>query len=65
MNELLEKVIKECARYTQEGKIADYIPELAKANKDDMGIYIISGDNRISCAGNYTKLFSIQSIIKP
>lgn len=65
MNGLLEDIIEKCAHYTQEGRVAEYIPELAKANKKDFGICIISSDNRISCAGDYTKSFTIQSIIKP
>lgn len=65
MTELLEEILEECAHYTKEGKLADYIPELTKANPDDFGIYIISGDKRVSKAGDCKKEFTIQSIIKP
>lgn len=65
MTELLEEILAECAHYTKEGKLADYIPELTKANPDDLGIYIISEDKRVSKAGDYDKKFTIQSIIKP
>lgn len=65
MNELLEQILEECAHYTKEGKLADYIPELTKANPDDFGIFIISGDKRVSKAGDYSKQFTIQSIVKP
>lgn len=65
MTELLEEILAECAHYTKEGRLADYIPELTKANPDDFGIYIISGDKRVSKAGAYNKQFTIQSIIKP
>ena len=65
MTELLEEILEECAHYTKEGKLADYIPELTKANPEDFGIFIISGDKRISRAGDYTKQFTIQSVVKP
>lgn len=65
MNELLEQILEECAHYTKEGKLADYIPELTKANPDAFGIFIISGDKRVSKAGDYSKQFTIQSIVKP
>lgn len=65
MDELLEQILKECQPYTLEGKLADYIPELAKADPNDLGIYIISSDDRIHRAGDYNKQFTIQSIIKP
>ncbi len=65
MDELLEQILKECQPYTAQGKLANYIPELAKANPNDLGIYIISSDDRIHRAGDYNKPFTIQSIIKP
>lgn len=65
MTELLEEILEECIQYTKEGKLADYIPELAKANPEDFGIYIISSDKRVSKTGDYQKQFTIQSIVKP
>jgi len=65
MTELLDGILEECAPYTDRGKLADYIPELAKADKDDFGICIISSNDRISKAGDSKKYFTIQSIIKP
>lgn len=65
MDELLEQILKECHPYTLEGNLANYIPELAKANRNDLGIYIISSDDRVNRAGDYGKKFTIQSIIKP
>ena len=65
MDELLEQILKECHPYTLEGNLANYIPELAKANRNDLGIYIISSDDRINRAGDYNKQFTIQSIVKP
>lgn len=62
MDELLEEILKECAACSKEGKVASYIPELAKANPADFGIAILSSDGRFSRAGDYHKCFTIQSI---
>ena len=65
MIELLEDILEECRHYTHEGKLADYIPELSKANPEDFGICIISSDKRRSKAGDCDKTFTIQSVVKP
>lgn len=65
MTELLDEILEECAPYTSQGKLANYIPELAKADKNDFGICIISSNDRISKAGDFKKNFTIQSIVKP
>ena len=65
MDELLEQLLNEYAGSAAEGKLADYIPELAKANPADLGIYLISRDGRANWAGDHSKRFTIQSIIKP
>jgi phage terminase large subunit-like protein len=39
MDEMLEQILKECHPYTSEGKLANYIPELAKANPN-MGVSV-------------------------
>lgn len=64
MNELLEFVLRQCYKYTKEGKVANYIPELAKANISEFGISIVS-ENAENFAGDYNKDFTMQSIIKP
>ena len=65
MNKLLEEILKDCSHYAQEGNLANYIPELAKADKNDFGIYIISSNDRSNHAGDWNKSFTIQSIVKP
>lgn len=65
MTELLDEILEECAPYASQGKLANYIPELAKADKNDFGICIISSNDRISKAGDSKKNFTIQSIVKP
>ena len=65
MDELLEQLIEENRHYTKEGRLANYIPELAKANQDDLGIYVVSSDGKTSFARDFQKRFTIQSIVKP
>ena len=48
-----------------EGTVADYIPELAKADPRDFGIVIAMADGRIYAVGDTEKPFTIQSISKP
>ena len=61
----LEQIIDNCVPYIENGKLADYIPELTKAEKKDFGISIIEGEQMKSFAGDYNKKFTIQSIVKP
>ena len=65
MDELLEQILRECAPYTKEGALANYIPELAKADPNDFGIFIMSSDGRTNRTGDCHKPFTIQSIVKP
>ncbi len=37
MEELLERLLEECRPFTSMGKVADYIPELAKSDPDALG----------------------------
>lgn len=57
-------ITDDCRKYIKCGKVADYIPELAKADINKLGIYIISKDNEYF-SGDYDALFTIQSIVKP
>lgn len=65
MEELLEQLIEECRPCTAQGKVADYIPELSKADPSAIGIHIISSDGKQSQAGDTTTRFTIQSVVKP
>jgi glutaminase len=49
----------------QDGKVADYIPELAKADPDDFAIVVATADGRTYAVGDSEKEFTIQSISKP
>ena len=65
MKSILKNTISSNKKYTSNGKVASYIPELKKANQDDLGICIIDKNNNMYCAGDYNKKFTIQSISKP
>ena len=65
MEELLDSLLEECRPYTQQGKVATYIPGLAKGDPSNLGIYILSSDGRHYQAGDWQKHFTIQSVVKP
>lgn len=48
-----------------EGDMATYIPELAKANPDHFGICLVTVDGRVVRVGDWEHEFTIQSICKP
>ena len=64
MKKLLEEILIKCRKYTKDGKLASYIPELTKANPENLGICVANGES-FSCAGDYTINFTMQSVIKP
>ena len=47
------------------GKVATYIPELAKADPRQFGIALVTADGQIYEVGDARHLFTIQSISKP
>ncbi len=47
------------------GKVADYIPELAKADPDWFGIAVATVDGQVYEVGDSEQPFTIQSISKP
>ncbi len=47
------------------GKVADYIPELAKANPNWFGITVVTADGQLYEVGDTRQKFTIQSISKP
>lgn len=48
-----------------EGRIADYIPELAVADPRSFGISLCTTDGQVVEVGDVQKLFTIQSVSKP
>jgi len=52
-------------RHINEGEVANYIPELSKADPNDFAICLATVDGQVFCAGDWEKEFTIQSICKP
>lgn len=52
-------------RGVRDGKVADYIPELSKANPDWFAICVATTDGRLYEVGDSRQGFTIQSISKP
>jgi glutaminase len=67
-HELLTKVVDgiavEIGNATEWGKVADYIPELAKVDAKQFGIAVLTRDGQMIAGGASQTQFSIQSISK-
>ena len=64
MQDLLAEVLTVAAPHRAAGKVADYIPALAKVDPAKLGIAFADKDGRIWGAGDCDEPFSIQSISK-
>lgn len=66
--EQLKKVFEEAYAVGNDavslGHVADYIPELAKADPNAFGMYLLDGSGDSLALGDYEKRFSIQSVSK-
>ncbi|MBP2239986.1 glutaminase [Cytobacillus eiseniae] len=60
----LQTIVDEVRSISEAGKVADYIPALSKADKNDLSIAIYDKNNTCVYAGEYTKKFTLQSISK-
>lgn len=65
MEVLLERLMEECRPFAQQGAVASYIPALAKAQQDALGIYVLDCNGLHVQAGDSKTRFTVQSIIKP
>lgn len=65
MKELLNEVIQKNLGYTENGNVANYIPELAKVDKNRLGICVAAKEGAVYCAGDYDMKFTMQSVVKP
>ena len=65
MEGLLNDLIEQCRPDTKNGRVASYIPALAKADPNALGVYILDRNGLHSQGGDSQVRFSIQSIIKP
>ncbi|WP_199615055.1 glutaminase A [Paenibacillus alkalitolerans] len=63
-NQYLQQLIHDIRPYTKEGKVADYIPELAYANPHALGIAVAAPDGALWAEGDVHTPFTLQSISK-
>lgn len=65
MNDRLNEIIERNREWTKFGKVASYIPELAKGNPDALGIHVFDLDTTADyCGGDCDTRFTIQSVSK-
>ena len=65
MNQLLEQILADCKRFTAQGHVATYIPELANVDAQQLGIFVRTEDGKEYCAGDSASPFTMQSVVKP
>ena len=65
MKNILDNILNECKEHTKYGKVATYIPELAKADSSAFGISLITDQNELLTAGDCEVKFTMQSVVKP
>ena len=61
---ILPEIAARMAEAPTRGRVADYIPELAKIDPAKFGIAVATVDGRVVTAGDAAELFSIQSVSK-
>ncbi|EPP4081991.1 glutaminase B [Vibrio cholerae] len=62
--EILASIIEEVRPLTGQGKVADYIPALAKVPSEKLGVAVFTNQGEVISAGDAQEGFSIQSISK-
>ena len=50
----LKRILNSCRPYIENGKVASYIPELAKADTSKFGICLVQKDGKEQCAGDFS-----------
>lgn len=64
MHMLLSTILEHNRHYTELGEVATYIPELSKANKNHLGIYVVTLDGEEYGEGDCDVKFTMQSVSK-
>lgn len=64
LTSMLPLWIEKSKQHCESGNVATYIPELANAQKDALGICLMHADGQIIEAGSTNKVFTLQSISK-
>ena len=64
MQNILQEAVDNNRHFTAQGKVASYIPELAKKDPNILAACIYKIDNTMISAGDYQTKFTIQSVSK-
>ena len=64
MERVLREALEAGRKHIERGECASYIPELARADKNDLGVCVITRSVDRYTAGDTKKRFTIQSISK-
>ncbi|MBZ9608823.1 glutaminase A [Clostridium estertheticum] len=64
MQSILKTAIENSKKITKDGKVATYIPELAKGDRDALGACIFDISGNVILEGDYKTKFTIQSVSK-
>lgn len=64
LSAIVREIAADMTRETDRGRVADYIPALARIDPAHFGITVIEANGTIHCAGDATASFSIQSVSK-
>lgn len=64
LQDIVEDIAAEIALAAERGKVADYIPDLARISTRHFGIAIVEADGTCHVAGEADEAFSVQSITK-
>ncbi|MCT3647106.1 glutaminase A [Elizabethkingia anophelis] len=62
--QILKDILEKNRSYYQQGKVADYIPELGKADAKSIALSVIDENGKVINVGDTDKKFTIQSISK-
>ncbi len=62
--EIVAVVHQDMRKHLGRGRVADYIPALARIDPSHFGIAVAAIDGRVACAGDAETAFSVQSISK-
>jgi glutaminase len=63
-DKIIKNIYSEVKHFSPAGKVADYIPELAKVDPDKFGVSLVTVYGEEFNAGDFGERFSIQSISK-
>lgn len=64
MQDILDSILSTLEQSSDHGKVADYIPELAKVDPKQFGICVALANGEVHSAGDADVTFSIQSVSK-